>query len=254
MDSKQKQRIVGIIFLVILAVVAIPAFLKHSRGNAISSDSAEQQMAQEQNQVFPNEAVPPEANQQPLATDQQPPSNAVSNPNPVPTMPAPPSDGSMMQEESAEPMPSEAQAIPSQPSFNPPNQAALPATPPTPPTQQVITAPLVSAPTSASPESVSSESIKKPTVLKKTSKIEHHVEKTDWTIRLAIFSVRANADKLLSDLKKHGYHGSVEEINTYKGMTYKVTLKTKSSRPDANKLATKLNNLFHIHVIVGKTH
>jgi cell division septation protein DedD len=246
-DSKQKQRIVGIIFLVILAVVAIPTFLKHSKENTASPTSEEaQQMAQEQSQALPNESVPmpppPEANQQPLATDQPPPpsNNVAPNPTPAPAMPAPPTDGSTMQEESAEPMPAGM--------VNPTPAQPVITAPPAP-----ATAPTAAAPISVASEPVSADPVKKPAVLKQTSKIEHQVEKTDWTIRLAIFSVRANADKLLSDLKKHGYHGSVEEINTYKGMTYKVTLKTKSSRADANKLATKLNNLFHINVMVSRT-
>ena len=242
MDSKQKQRIVGIIFLIILAVVAIPAFLKHSKENAVLPASEEtQQMAQEQSQVLPNEAAPLEANQQPLATDQQPPNNAAPNSNPAPTPPAPSADGNMTQEQSLEPMPGE--ATPTSPLTSP----ASPAQPP------VIPAPSAAAPISAPPEPVKPEPVKKPVAIKKASKIEHQVEKTDWTIRLAIFSVRANADKLLSDLKKHGFRGSIEEINTYKGMTYKVTLKIKSSRTDADKLAAKLNNLFHIKVMVSRT-
>lgn len=248
MDSKQKQRIVGIIFLVILAVVAIPAFLKHSNENAAPPTSEETQpTVQEQNQVLPNEPMPmpPEANQQPLAIDQQPPSNLAPNPAPAPVTPVPPSDTSVMQEESAEPMPGEVQAIAPQPSANPTPTQPIIAPPPAP----------VVAPVSAAPEPASLEPIKKTVVVKKINKIERQrqVEKTDWTIRLAIFSVRANADKLMSDLKKRGYHGSIEEINTYKGMTYKVILRTKSSRADADKLARKLNNLFHINVMVSRT-
>lgn len=242
MDSKQKQRIVGIIFLIILAVVAIPAFLKHSKENAVLPASEEtQQMAQEQSQVLPNEPAPLEANQQPLATEQQPPSNAAPNPNPVSTPPVSSADGNMTQEQSLEPIPVPSEATPTSPLSSPASPTQSP----------VITEPSAPAPISAPP--VKPEPVKKPVAIKKASKIEHQVEKTDWTIRLAIFSVRANADKLLSDLKKHGFHGSIEEINTYKGMTYKVTLKTKSSRADADKLAAKLNNLFHIKVMVNKT-
>ena len=262
MDSKQKQRVVGIIFLVILAVVAIPAFLKHSKENVGSPNVEEsEQITQEKSEVLPNEPLPlPDANQPPVI-DQESLSNAALNLAPS-AIPAPTADANLTQQQSLESMPAEAQ--PTQPSANTSNQVTLPVAPspairipestsPTSPAPPIITTLPAVAPIAAPPETVKLEPVKKPIVLKKAKKEEHHLGKSDWTIRLAILSVRANAHKLVNDLKKQGYHASIEEINTYKGMMYKVTLQKKSSRADADKLAMKLNDSFHIHVMVSRT-
>ena len=272
-DTKQKQRIIGIIFLVILAVVAIPAFLKHSNNSmqpaptmdAVSptSDEASNQqgspsampaepMGQEQNQMppQPSQALPSEPmNQQPQVGDQQPTESMNQQPlNQQPTEPMSQPSVSQQQplldsgEETQEPLPGEMQAIPSQ-------------EPPAAGTPAAGQSPVTSAKTPSTKEATTATAAAsaKKSLGVKVHKQEAHVEKSDWTIRLAIFSVRANAEKLMQDLKKHGYKGHIEEINTYKGMTYKLTLKTKSSRADANKLAEKLNKLFHISVIVNRS-
>lgn len=278
MDNKQKQRIVGIVFLVILAVVAIPALLKHA-GNPTQPVSTTTDNLSPAAQTVGNAETPPVegasastdgsvASEQP-AMDQG--AGAAGQPN-IPeqagsaTAPTPPlgeeSPGAGALQQMA-PGPEQAlpgQAVPAQAPLNaqplsaPQAESSVMQEPagadvdvgPAPTTVQPISPSSgVATTTAAKPQPVGAES------KKSHQKLDHGV-KSDWTIRLAVFSVQSNAQKLINSMKKQGHKGYIEAINTYKGMTYRVLLKTHSSKAEADRLVEKLNKLFHVSAIVGR--
>ena len=246
MDNKQKQRVIGIIFLVILAVVAIPAFLKRpGNTNEISnvqgmpsampveplkeeSQGIDQNQGQNATEALEPSPMPPlePTNQEPAS--QEPP---VNNQGAVAGMPEQNQEPVSM----PEPVPGpELQPVqPQQDLANPASTSPIPAPIPAPAPAAVV------MPKNTAPQS-------------KPHKSEVSAVKSDWVIRLAVLSTRSAADKLILDMKKQGYTGHSEEINTYKGRVYNITMKTHASKKEVDKLAQKLNTLFHIKVMVSK--
>lgn len=281
MDNKQKQRVVGIVFLVVLAVVAVPAFLKRSWTTEHAAPSAEETLnTQGSPSALPVEPLA-EPSQQPSAELPSAPPMAQQpsdNRSPVTGQPAPaPSDPVVTTPPAGSPAPASS-VQPPVPGAQGQSQGPvpvlgdeLPAAPAqrqeAPPVDSSL-GPVVQQPTpnqlSPSPENVIStpaEPVKQPPVMKKavtTTSHENAIKsntgpRLDWVIRLAILSVRANAEKLIHNMKKHGYVGQMEAINTYKGMTYRVTLKKHGTRTEAEQLGQKLNKLFHVNVIINKS-
>lgn len=274
MDNKQKQRVIGIIFLVVLAVVAIPAFLKRS---ANTNEMANVQGTASDMPVEPLKEENPaiDQNQNPNLNP-----NSVQNPSPngVETLqpsPMPPLESSNQQAISQEPpvntqgpvvdMPPQNQepastATPS-PDLNsnvseapdvasPVNSANMVNT--VAPSAPVITNTPASVPTTTATPVTMPKHVTHSNKAEKTESTEAHAVKVDWVIRLAVLSSHSGADKLIGDMKKQGYTGHIEEINTYKGMVYNITMKTHASKKEVDKLAQKLNTVFHIKVMVSK--
>ncbi len=204
MNIQLKQRLVGAVVLVALAVIFIPMLLPGEGNPGGSIDSSN--IPPEPDFRFPPVPVAPKA-------------------PPVATVPAVPlgDDGAVV----------ESPAVPSEPA--PAKKAAN--KPTTPPTTPSTTKPPVKTAVKA-PVKPASPAVAK-TVPARVKPVASG-QVSAWVVQVGSFSARANARALRDKLRKQGHASFVESIKGASGRVYRVRVGPELTRSAADKLRQRL--------------
>lgn len=225
MDIKTKHRIIGIVVLVALAVIIIPLFFGRSpeKGPRIASSIPNAPSKPEVQLAIPSASQSNNASE--LAVQPLQPANASSTPG-TNIAPAP--------EESAD-------TTQATPAINP-TPTTIPAAAPVEP--------------KAAPKIHHEPRTK--TGTPKTKLAKHHSETKlaaageAWTIQLASFSQRANAQQLIKQLRAKGFAAYLHEAKTKENLVCRVFVGPELNRKKADSLAQKLHSEFHLKGVVVK--
>ncbi|MBF8743189.1 SPOR domain-containing protein [Pseudomonas guariconensis] len=205
LDKGMKQRMVGALVLVALAVIFLPMLF-----------TREDEMRQVRVEAPEAPAMPslPQVEVTPVQ---------VPEPQPLPQMPEQPEQPPVVVDESSAPM-----TTPSQPITPGPSQSAVaqaPAPKPVPKVENKPVATSTPAPTATAPKPAA------------PSKVDANGLPVSWSIQLASLSNRAGADKLQNTLRSQGYNAYVRSAG---GMN-RVYVGPLIERAEAERLRDAIN-------------
>lgn len=205
LDKGMKQRMVGALVLVALAVIFLPMLF-----------TREDEMRQVRVEAPEAPAMPslPQVEVTPVQ---------VPEPQPLPQMPEQPEQPPVVVDESSAPM-----TTPSQPITPGPSQSAVAQAPAPKPVPKVETKPVATptpAPTATAPKPAA------------PSKVDANGLPVSWSIQLASLSNRAGADKLQNTLRSQGYNAYVRSAG---GMN-RVYVGPLIERAEAERLRDAIN-------------
>lgn len=250
MSDKLKQRIVGAIVLISLAVIFIPMLL--DGGSRTASSSLE-------NPVPPRpqrQSEPLEIELQIPSRDQMPERHIIEQaepgdkpgPEPVKPMAAQPVTEETVTAKPAKPVPVEAKpaeaATPGKPVENKPVVSApvetkpvesKPATPKPVESKPVAVIPVESKPVASKPV----EGGKVPIIEKSYGTAENLTQA--WVVQVGSFSNSANAVALRDKLRKAGYTAFVEKLNEGGTVSFRVRLGPEARRETADSLLARVS-------------
>lgn len=247
MDNQVKQRVIGAVVLVALAVIFVPMLLEKpdSDLDPVGSNLPEQPDMAVQDRIEPLTLPepPPENEPAQVVLDQAPDMTAApaagdagmppaEGAAPATTAPAP----------AAEAPAAVAQALPAPVTAAPP---AAPAQPPaTTPAQAV---PPAAAPPAAAPAPVT------PAAPAPSAQTETAAKPlSGWVVQLASLASKNNALALRERLRGLGYTAFVEEIKTAQGVLYRVRVGPELERVSADNLRNRLEQQVQIKGIVTR--
>ncbi|MBF8723298.1 SPOR domain-containing protein [Pseudomonas guariconensis] len=205
LDKGMKQRMVGALVLVALAVIFLPMLF-----------TREDEMRQVRVEAPEAPAMPslPQVEVTPVQ---------VPEPQPLPQMPEQPEQPPVVVDESSAPM-----TTPSQPITPGPSQSAVAQAPAPKPVPKVENKPVATptpAPTATAPKPAA------------PSKVDANGLPVSWSIQLASLSNRAGADKLQNTLRSQGYNAYVRSAG---GMN-RVYVGPLIERAEAERLRDAIN-------------
>ena len=266
MDNQVKQRVIGAVVLVALAVIFVPMLLEKPDSDLgpVGSNLPEQPDQTVQDRIEPLTLPEPPAEEEPaqMVLDQAPagapatpapdaataqPQGAVPAPAPTAEAPAP--------VEPALPAPVTTAPIAPAPSTATPPAVSAPAAPaaaqppaaapaPAAPVQQA--APAAAAPAPAAPATTPA----KPVPSAQTDNAAKPL--SGWVVQLASLASKDNALALRERLRGLGYTAFVEEITTAQGVLYRVRVGPELERGNAETLRNRLEQQVQIKGIVAR--
>jgi DedD protein len=221
-DNLVKQRVIGAVVLVALAVIFVPMLLEQPEDELgpVGSNLPDQpeQIVRERIEPLILPEPPQESEPSQVVLDAPPADAAVSAPAESSTP--------------AEPVtPSPAEAAPGEPApaAAPAPAPAIPTTPAEPVTAPPAPAP---APTATQPETTPAKPL------------------SGWVVQLASLASKDNALALQERLRGMGYTAFVEEVKTAQGVLFRVRVGPELERANAEKLRDRLDQQVQIKGIV----
>lgn len=229
MDIKTKHRVIGIVVLVALAVIIIPLFFGRSpeKGPRLASNI-------------------PSAPSKPQVQLTIPPSSqsTAASAAPLAVQPLQPVDASSMPGENIAPAVEETSATP--PDSTTP-EATQNSTPHVPKLRHEVPR----TKTGAAKKKLAKLEVKKSSA-KHHSEIKLAAAAKAWTVQLASFNQRANAQQLIKQLRAKGFAAYIHEAKTKQSLVCRVFVGPELNREKADVLAQKLHNEFHLKGVVVK--
>lgn len=237
MDNTVKQRVIGAVVLVALAVIFVPMLLEKSEDD-----------------------LGPVGGNLPDRPDQ------IVNDRIEPlTLPEPPPETEPAQVVLDQPAPADATAAgTTEPAAMPPASADVAPTAPTPgvaeetvtasqPEVPVPTAPAapIATPTPAAPASAAAPVTPAPTPETKPAPAPAKVL-SGWVVQLASLASKSNAMALQEKLRSLGYTAFVEEIKMPQGVLYRVRVGPELERSNAENVRNRLEQQVHLKGIVTR--
>lgn len=256
MDNQVKQRVIGAVVLVALAVIFVPMLLEKPDSDLgpVGSNLPEQPDQTVQDRIEPLTLPEPPAEEEPaqVVLDQAPDAaTAAQAPDAAATPPPPgaaqaPAEESTAPVEPALPAPVTTAPIAPAPATTAPPAATAPATqPPTAapaaPVQQA--APVAAAPVPATTPAKPVTGAQTDTAAKPLS---------GWVVQLASLASKNNALALRERLRGLGYTAFVEETTTAQGVLYRVRVGPELERANAETLRNRLEQQVQIKGIVSR--
>lgn len=255
-DNQVKQRVIGAVVLVALAVIFVPMLLEKPDSDLgpVGSNLPEQPDQAVHDRIEPLTLPEPPAEDEPaqVVIDQAPEGAALpsagtqtgpetgvpATESPMPAVPAP-------TEEAAAPT---VPPLPAPVTTPPPASTAAPAVPTTPPAvPPPAAAPAPAAPSTATPPPVTPA---KPVPSAQPETAPKPL--SGWVVQLASLASKDNAMALRERLRGHGYTAFVEEIKTPQGVLYRVRVGPELERANADNLRNRLEQQVQIKGIVTR--
>ncbi len=253
MDNQVKQRVIGAVVLVALAVIFVPMLLEKPDSDLgpVGSNLPEQPDQTVQDRIEPLTLPEPPAEEEPAQVVlDQPPAGAHTTGDVAGqmqgTVPAPGAEAAAPVEP-ALPAPVTTAPIAPAPAPVTPPAAAPAAQPPaaTPaPVQQA--APVAVTPAPAAPTTTPA----KPVTSTQTDTAAKPL--SGWVVQLASLASKDNALALRERLRGLGYTAFVEEITTAQGVLYRVRVGPELERGNAEALRNRLEQQVQIKGIVSR--
>lgn len=254
MDNQVKQRVIGAVVLVALAVIFVPMLLEKPDSDLgpVGSNLPEQPDQAVQDRIEPLTLPEPPAEEEPaqVVLDQVP-AGATATPAPDATTAQPP--------QAVIPVPTEEAVAPVEPALPAPvttaplapapaaeaPSAATPATaaPVPPPVDAPAPAPAAAPTAPATTPAAPVISAQPDTAAKPLS---------GWVVQLASLASKDNALALRERLRGLGYTAFVEEITTAQGVLYRVRVGPELERGNAETLRNRLEQQVQIKGIVSR--
>ena len=253
MDNQVKQRVIGAVVLVALAVIFVPMLLEKpdSDLDPVGSNLPEQPDMAVQDRIEPLTLPEPPAEEEPaqVVLDQAPDSTLAE---PVPGAAGmPPAEGvapaTTVPAPAAEAPAAVEQTLPA-PVTTAPLTAAPVAAPAVAPSQPPATTPAQVAPPVAAPAPVTTPATPAPSAQAETAA----KPLSGWVVQLASLASKDNALALREKLRGHGYTAFVEEIKTAQGVLYRVRVGPELERASADNLRDRLEQQVQIKGIVTR--
>lgn len=256
MDNQVKQRVIGAVVLVALAVIFVPMLLEKPDSDLgpVGSNLPEQPDQTVQDRIEPLTLPEPPAEEEPaqVVLDQAPDAATATQAPDAAAIPPPPGAAQAPAEESTAPVepalpaPVTTAPIAPAPATTAPPAATAPATqPPTAapaaPVQQA--APVVAAPAPATTPAKPVTGAQTDTAAKPLS---------GWVVQLASLASKNNALALRERLRGLGYTAFVEETTTAQGVLYRVRVGPELERANAETLRNRLEQQVQIKGIVSR--
>lgn len=256
MDNQVKQRVIGAVVLVALAVIFVPMLLEKPDSDLgpVGSNLPEQPDQTVQDRIEPLTLPEPPAEEEPaqVVLDQAPDAATATQAPDAAAIPPPPGAAQAPAEESTAPVepalpaPVTTAPIAPAPATTAPPAATAPATqPPTAapaaPVQQA--APVVAAPVPATTPAKPVTGAQTDTAAKPLS---------GWVVQLASLASKNNALALRERLRGLGYTAFVEETTTAQGVLYRVRVGPELERANAETLRNRLEQQVQIKGIVSR--
>lgn len=257
MDNQVKQRVIGAVVLVALAVIFVPMLLEKPDSDLgpVGSNLPEQPDMAVQDRIEPLTLPEPPAEEEPaqVVLDQAPdstlaepvpgaagmlPAEGVAATTTAPAaVPAPAAEAPVAVE----------QTLPA-PVTTAPLTAAPVAAPAVAPSQPPATTPAQVAPPVAAPAPVTTPATPAPSAQAETAA----KPLSGWVVQLASLASKDNALALREKLRGHGYTAFVEEIKTAQGVLYRVRVGPELERASADNLRDRLEQQVQIKGIVTR--
>lgn len=260
MDNQVKQRVIGAVVLVALAVIFVPMLLEKPDSDLgpVGSNLPEQPDQAVHDRIEPLTLPEPPAEDEPaqVVIDQAPegvPGTPMMEAGPdtgapaggstTPAVPAP-------TEEAAAPA---EQSLPAPVTIQPPASPAAPATPATPPVAQPpVDQPPAAAPAPAAPSTATPPPVTPARPVPSAQPETAPKPLSGWVVQLASLASKDNAMVLRERLRGHGYTAFVEEIKTPQGVLYRVRVGPELERANAETLRNRLEQQVQIKGIVTR--
>lgn len=270
MDNQVKQRVIGAVVLVALAVIFVPMLLEKPDSDLgpVGSNLPEQPDQTVQDRIEPLTLPEPPAEEEPaqVVLDQGPGgAPATSSPGDATTqMPqdavpaqtpasAPDAEATTPVEPAPLPAPVTAPSAPAPSATTPPASTAPaapaaqpPAATPAPAAPAQQTAPTVASPAPAAPATTPA----KPVTGAQTDSAAKPL--SGWVVQLASLASKDNALALRERLRGLGYTAFVEETTTAQGVLYRVRVGPELERANAETLRNRLEQQVQIKGIVSR--
>lgn len=249
MDNQVKQRVIGAVVLVALAVIFVPMLLEKPEGELgpVGSNLPEQPEQGVQDRIEPLTLPEPPAEEEPaqLVIDPAPAGSATAVPPDAAAPVTPPADAPADAAPAAEATAPAVTAPAPADAATPAPSAAAPAVPaPAPqpaPVQPAAPAAAAQPPavTPARPApAAQSDSASKPL--------------SGWVVQLASLASKDNALALRERLRGLGYTAFVEEVKAAQGTLYRVRVGPELERANADNLRSRLEQQVQIKGIVTR--
>ena len=267
MDNQVKQRVIGAVVLVALAVIFVPMLLEKPDSDLgpVGSNLPDQPEQSVQDRIEPLTLPEPPAEEQPaqVVIDQAPADMATPDaaapapdsnaPGAGAPMPDAPVDAAPPAEATAPVTPPAAGAAPAEPLPTAPAPSAPAAQ--TPPATAAPTTPAAPAPAAAPPASPSAAQPPAATLAKPAPTAQAPTAAkplSGWVVQLASLASKDNALALRERLRGQGYTAFVEELKTPQGMLYRVRVGPELERANADDLRNRLEQRVQIKGIVTR--
>lgn len=262
MDNQVKQRVIGAVVLVALAVIFVPMLLEKPDSDLgpVGSNLPEQPDQAVQDRIEPLTLPEPPAESEPamVVLDQAPDAAATAPAaapgdtaaqavqGAAPTIPAPTAEAPVVGEQ---PLPAPVTTAPlvTVPATAPVTAAPPAAAAPVPPPAATPT-PAPAAPPAAAPAPVAPAQQVVPSAQPETAP----KPLSGWVVQLASLSSKDNALALRERLRGLGYTAFVEEIKSAQGVLYRVRVGPELERANAESLRNRLEQQVQIKGIVTR--
>lgn len=255
MDNQVKQRVIGAVVLVALAVIFVPMLLEKPDSDLgpVGSNLPEQPDQTVQDRIEPLTLPEPPAEEEPaqVVLDQAPDAATAAQAPDAAATPPPgaaqaPAEETTAPVEPALPAPVTTAPIAPAPATTAPPAATAPAT--QPPTAAPAAAVQQASPVVAAPAPATTPA--KPVTGAQTDTAAKPL--SGWVVQLASLASKNNALALRERLRGLGYTAFVEETTTAQGVLYRVRVGPELERANAETLRNRLEQQVQIKGIVSR--
>jgi len=235
-DNTVKQRVIGAVVLVALAVIFVPMLLEKSENDLgpVGGNLPDQpdQIVNDRIEPLTLPEPPPETEPAQVVLDQPAPADATAAGTTEPAVAMPPASADVAPT-APTPGAAEETVTAPQPEVPVPTAPAAPVATPTPAAPAPATAPVTPAPV-AQPAPAPAKVL------------------SGWVVQLASLASKSNAMALQEKLRGLGYTAFVEEIKMPQGVLYRVRVGPELERSNAENVRNRLEQQVQIKGIVTR--